>query len=132
MPKFQVEEIVTVVVHKNNTFSMPLQDVTDEVGHGNLHVTESVLQQNDEQVVTQKQTIVDEISDDGQEIIIVPETEITRVVNDDEFDEEVQNDLKVVKQLWANMAEHEKPFTPFVLRSRKKKDKQKVRSRPAI
>jgi hypothetical protein len=79
-------------------------------------------------VVKQTQTIDDEISDDGEEIIIVPETQITRVVNDEEFDEQMQNELKVVKQLWANMAEQEKPFTPFVSKSRKKKDKQKVRS----
>jgi hypothetical protein len=39
------------------------------------------------------------------------------VVNDEEFDEQMQNELKVVKQLWANMAEQEKPFTPFVLKN---------------
>ncbi|MCH97869.1 hypothetical protein A2U01_0018866, partial [Trifolium medium] len=46
----------------------------------------------------------------------------------EEFDEEVQKELRVVKQLWADMAEQEKPFMPFVSRSRKKKDKQKVRN----
>ncbi|MCI59923.1 hypothetical protein A2U01_0081178, partial [Trifolium medium] len=61
--------------------------------------------------------------DDGEEIIVVPATQNTRVVNDVEFDEEVQKELKVVKQLWANMVEQEKPFTPFVSRSQKKKDK---------
>jgi hypothetical protein len=68
-------------------------------------------------VVKQTQTIDDEISDDGEEIIIVPETQITRGVNNEEFDEQMQNELKVVKQLWANMAEQEKPFTPFVLKN---------------
>jgi hypothetical protein len=49
------------------------------------------------------------------------------VVNDEEFDEQVQNELKVMKKLRADM-EEQKPFRPLVSRSWKKEDKQKLRS----
>ncbi|GAU27526.1 hypothetical protein TSUD_147200 [Trifolium subterraneum] len=74
---------------------------------------EPVLQRMDEQVVTQ--TIDDMTSDDGGEIIMVPTTQVN-VVLDEEFNEQVQNELRVVKQLWADMADQEKPFTPVVLK----------------
>jgi hypothetical protein len=50
------------------------------------------------------------------------------VVNDEDFDAIVQKDLQVVKQIWADMAENEKPFTPFVSKSQRKRNNQKVRS----
>ncbi|GAU27525.1 hypothetical protein TSUD_147190 [Trifolium subterraneum] len=65
------------------------------------------------EVVTQ--TIDDMTSDDGGEIIMVPTTQVN-VVLDEEFNEQVQNELRVVKQLWADMADQEKPFTPVVLK----------------
>ncbi|GAU31753.1 hypothetical protein TSUD_146410 [Trifolium subterraneum] len=49
-------------------------------------------------------------------------------VNDEKFDDVVKKELEVVKQLWTNMAEKDKPLMSFVSRSRKKKNKKQVRS----
>jgi hypothetical protein len=106
------------------SFSMPLKDVTDEIVQGELAVSEPVLQQITEPVDSEK--MVDATSDDGEEIVI--ETQLTRVVNDEEFDDVVQKELQVVKQIWADMADNDKQFTPVVSKSQKKRNRQKMRS----
>ncbi|MCI43375.1 hypothetical protein A2U01_0064612, partial [Trifolium medium] len=69
----------------------------------------------------------------GEDILMVPATQIVRVVNDEEFDEVVQKELQVVKKLWANMTDakqgkQEGSFTQFVSKSRKKKNKNLAKS----
>ncbi|MCI26340.1 hypothetical protein A2U01_0047535, partial [Trifolium medium] len=59
------------------------------------------------------------IHDTTQKIVILP---------DDEFDEVVRADLQVIKQAWAAMEKGEKPFTPVISKSQKKKIKQLARS----
>jgi hypothetical protein len=55
---------------------------------------------------------------------MVPTDEVrNRVVNDEEFDEVVQQDLRIVKQLSADMAEG-KPFTEAVSKGQKKRNKK--------
>jgi hypothetical protein len=105
------------------SFSMPLKDVTDEIVQGELAVSEPVLQQITEPVDSEK--MVDASSDDGEEIVI--ETQLTRMVND-EFDDVVQKELQVVKQIWADMADNDKQFTSVVSKSQKKRNRQKMRS----
>ncbi|PNX87240.1 hypothetical protein L195_g043326 [Trifolium pratense] len=59
----------------------------------------------------------------------IPETTQNLVIlPDEEFDEVVQTDLGVIKQAWAAMEKREKPFTPFISKSQKKKKKQLSRS----
>ncbi|MCH86872.1 protein RADIALIS-like 1-like [Trifolium medium] len=72
-------------------------------------------------------------NDDGEDIRMVPATQLVRVVNDEEFDDVVQKDLQVVKKLCADMAEanqgqQEESFAPFVSKSRKKKNKNLAKS----
>ncbi|MCI57000.1 hypothetical protein A2U01_0078251, partial [Trifolium medium] len=55
------------------------------------------------------------IPDTTQKVVILP---------DEEFDEVVQADLRIIKQAWAAMANGEKPFTPVISKSQKKKIKQ--------
>jgi hypothetical protein len=50
------------------------------------------------------------------------------ILPDDEFDEVVQADLQVIKQAWVTMEKGEKPFTPIISKSQKKKIKQLARS----
>jgi hypothetical protein len=100
---------------------MPLNDVTDEIVQGELAVSEPVLQQITEPVDSEK--MVDASSDDGEEIVI--ETQLTRMVND-EFDDVVQKELQVVKQIWADMADNDKQFTSVVSKSQKKRNRQKM------
>ncbi|MCI48530.1 hypothetical protein A2U01_0069773, partial [Trifolium medium] len=73
---------------------MTLKDVNDEIAQGNLHSEESILQQ-----------VEVSSNDDGEDIIMVPTTQLVRVVNDEEFDKVVQKECQVVKKLWADMAE---------------------------
>ncbi|MCI02864.1 hypothetical protein A2U01_0023898, partial [Trifolium medium] len=79
----------------STSFSMALHNVRDEIVWGDIHKqevvvdgkhlanenhesdSESVFQQIDKQAVTQTQTINDVISEDGEEVIIIPETQIT-------------------------------------------------------
>jgi hypothetical protein len=49
------------------------------------------------------------------------------ILPDEDFDEVVQADLQVLKQVWAAMEKGEKPFTPFISKSQKMK-RQSVRS----
>jgi hypothetical protein len=106
------------------SFSMPLKDVTDEIVQGELAIAEPVLQQITEPV--DKEKMVDTTSDDGEEIVI--ETQLTRVVNDEEFDDVVQKELQMVKQIWADMADNDKQFTSVVSKSQKKRNRQKMHS----
>ncbi|XP_045796104.1 uncharacterized protein LOC123890519 [Trifolium pratense] len=55
------------------------------------------------------------IPDTTQRVVILP---------DEEYDEVVQEDLRIIKQAWAAMANREKPFTPVVSQRQKKKIKQ--------
>ncbi|MCI32186.1 hypothetical protein A2U01_0053398, partial [Trifolium medium] len=91
-------------VLKSTSFSMMLHNVSDQIGSGELHTHMPVIQEINEPEVIQ--THDEELSDEGEEII-VPETQLTRVVKDTEFSAQVQNELKVVKQLWADTAEAE-------------------------
>jgi hypothetical protein len=50
------------------------------------------------------------------------------ILPDDEIDEVVQADLQVIKQAWVTMEKGEKPFTPIISKSQKKKIKQLARS----
>ncbi|MCI09662.1 hypothetical protein A2U01_0030749 [Trifolium medium] len=95
---------------------------------GNLHSEDPVLQLIDEQVKVRSIS-----NDDGEDILMVPSTQLVMVVNDKEFNDVVQKDLQVVKKLWADMAEakqgqQEESFTPFVSKSQKKKNKNLARS----
>ncbi|MCI08790.1 hypothetical protein A2U01_0029871 [Trifolium medium] len=67
-----------------------------------FNVHEPIIQKIVVPEVPQIGIIDDECRDDGEEIVVG--MQITRVVNDEEFDVTVQNELKVVKQLWADMA----------------------------
>jgi hypothetical protein len=49
------------------------------------------------------------------------------IANDDEFNAEVQKDLQVAKQLWADMAD-ENPYKLVVSKSQRKRLKQLARS----
>ncbi|KAK2381076.1 hypothetical protein QL285_068716 [Trifolium repens] len=60
------------------------------------------------------------IPDTTQQMMILP---------GEEFDEVVRADLQLIKQVWANMEKGEKPFTPVVSKSQRKKIKQLARSR---
>ncbi|PNY10775.1 hypothetical protein L195_g007364 [Trifolium pratense] len=106
------------------SFSMPLHNVSDDIGNGELHSHEPVIQKIEVPEAPQIGIIDDDCSDDGEGIVV--EMQITRVVNDEEFDVAVQNELKVVKQLWAEMTESEK--LRLFRRVRKKRNKQNVRS----
>jgi hypothetical protein len=112
----------------SSAFSMPLQCVIDAIEQAALLVEESLLQRIEQHDLLQTPQDVEDLSDEEEEMIRVPETQITRVVNDEEFADDVQKELQVVKQLWADMTENEKPFTPFISMSQKKKEKQRVRS----
>jgi hypothetical protein len=81
---------------QGSAYNMPLLGVTDEIMQGNVNGAAPILQRTDELV--EVETINE--SDDEQNIILVPETQLTKVVNDEEFDAVVQKDLQVVKQIW--------------------------------
>jgi hypothetical protein len=112
----------------SSAFSMPLQGVIDAIEQAALPVEEPLLQRIEQHDLLQTPQDIEDLSDEEEEMIRVPETQITRVVNDEEFADDVQKELQVVKQLWADMTENEKPFTPFISMSQKKKEKQRVRS----
>ncbi|MCI25943.1 hypothetical protein A2U01_0047134 [Trifolium medium] len=99
---------------------MPLQNVSDEIEHGNPHTKEPILKPVEEMVQSD--------SIDEEEEINVPETQFPWVVNDDEFDEVVQKDLQVAKKLRENMTESEMPFTLYVSKHQKKKNQKTTRS----
>ncbi|PNY03673.1 putative NBS resistance protein [Trifolium pratense] len=108
----------------STSYSMPLQGVTDEIVQGKLPVTGPIL----EEVVVQSLDVVRNNNSGEEEVIFVPETQLTRVVADDDFDDVVQKDLHAAKKLWADMVEMEQPFTPVVSKSKLKKERQKLRS----
>jgi hypothetical protein len=60
------------------------------------------------------------IPDTTQQMMILP---------DEDFDDVVRADLKLIKQVWAEMATGEKSFTPVVSKSQRKKIKQLARNR---
>jgi hypothetical protein len=65
---------------------------------------------------------------DASAFVIPGTMQNIRILPDDEFDEVVQADLQVIKQAWAAMEKGEKPFTPVISKSQKKKIKQLARS----
>ncbi|PNX92858.1 hypothetical protein L195_g016001 [Trifolium pratense] len=51
--------------------------------------------------------------------------------SDEDFDDDhtvVQNDIKIIRQAWADMVEQEQPFTPYISKQQKKRDKKKASS----
>ncbi|MCH79699.1 hypothetical protein A2U01_0000453 [Trifolium medium] len=74
---------------------------------------------NTTMIVVQKNAILSDASgcpipETTQKVVIVP---------DEDFDEVVRADLQVLKQVWADMDKGEKPFTPVINNSQKKKKK---------
>ncbi|MCI82296.1 hypothetical protein A2U01_0103570, partial [Trifolium medium] len=50
------------------------------------------------------------------------------ILPDEDFDEVVRADLQLIKQAWTNMKKGEKPFTPVLSKSQKKKNKHLARN----
>jgi hypothetical protein len=100
---------------KDSSFSFALDNVTDEIVNHDLRAEAPVIQR----ILTN-----DTVAKDDE---AVPETQVTMIANDDEFNAEVQKDLQVAKQLWADMAD-ENPFKPVVSKSQRKRIKQLARS----
>jgi hypothetical protein len=59
---------------------------------------------------------------------ILDTTQQMMILSDEDFDDVVKADLKLIKQAWADMATGEKSFTPVVSKSQRKKIKQLARN----
>jgi hypothetical protein len=109
------QPVINIEQQRNDSsFSFALDNVTDEIVNHDLHTEAPVIQR----ILTN-----DTVAKDDE---AVPETQVT-IANDDEFNAEVQKDLQVAKQLWADMAD-ENPFKPVVSKSQRKRIKQLARS----
>ncbi|MCH82732.1 hypothetical protein A2U01_0003543, partial [Trifolium medium] len=58
----------------------------------------------------------------------VPETQLEHVDPDEHLPKVFRKDIQIIKQAWEAMAEGGQPFTPYVSKQQKKKDKHLARS----
>ncbi|WJX49454.1 hypothetical protein P8452_35888 [Trifolium repens] len=118
-----VQNVVAAIIVKDKrdtSFSLPLHNVVDEIAHGDLRSSSPIIQQ-----IPNLETVV--ITDGEEEVV---ETQFDIVVDDSKFDKAVQEELKVVNKLWADIKEGEQqePFTQYVSKHRMKLIKKMARS----
>jgi hypothetical protein len=59
-------------------------------------------------------------------------TQHMMILPDEDFDEVVRADLQLIKQAWVDIKTGEKPFTPVISKSQRKKIKQLARNRGVV
>jgi hypothetical protein len=104
--------------------------VQDEVVHGELEKTDCVLQNIEVSSAPTLDVSPDAAHDNVTQVDEsqpIPETQNLIVANDDDFDEVARQDIALVKQAWADMAE-EHPFTPYVSKTQRKRNYKAARS----
>ncbi|MCI21719.1 hypothetical protein A2U01_0042889, partial [Trifolium medium] len=108
--KIPAESIDKSVHRASTSFHMALFNVRDEVAREKIdHVILEVVES--EQTIA---TLIDASS------CAIPEMQNVVIMQDDGLDEVAKVDIQVLKQLWVNIAEGEKSFTPYLTKTQKK------------
>ncbi|GAU35422.1 hypothetical protein TSUD_375120 [Trifolium subterraneum] len=141
-----------ILIKKENEFTKDIHNdkVDNTIQHqesetDNKHYNDEHGKENGCTVSVRQQEKVSVCSNWSDDSAGVPETQVEKsasnypidmpestqnivILPDEDLDEVVQADLRVIKQAWAAMEKGEKPFTPVISQSSKKKIIQLARS----